>query len=302
MKIVFMGTPDFAVPCLQRLIDEGYDIACVLTQPDRPVGRKQVLTPPPVKELALKYGLEVYQPDTLKCDEAYNKLADYSADYFVVAAYGKILPKRILDLPKYACINVHGSILPKYRGAAPIQWSVINGEREVGITTMLMGEGLDTGDILLIKKTELLPDETAGELFDRLSNMSPDLLIETLEQYKEGNIVPLPQNEAEATYAPMLNKEMSFIDFNASAIAVHNKIRGLSPWPLAQCDIGNTRFKVFKSRVVNQKIDAPVGEAFVFEGEIALTCGDGNLIILEEIRPDGGKKMKSKDYLRGHSI
>lgn len=302
MKIVFMGTPDFAVPCLQRLIDEGYDIACVLTQPDRPVGRKQVLTPPPVKELALKYGLEVYQPDTLKCDEAYNKLADYSADYFVVAAYGKILPKRILDLPKYACINVHGSILPKYRGAAPIQWSVINGEREVGITTMLMGEGLDTGDILLIKKTELLPDETAGELFDRLSNMSPDLLIETLEQYKEGNIVPLPQNEAEATYAPMLNKEMSFIDFNASALAVHNKIRGLSPWPLAQCDIGNTRFKVFKSRVVNQKIDAPVGEAFVFEGEIALTCGDGNLIILEEIRPDGGKKMKSKDYLRGHSI
>ena len=302
MKIVFMGTPDFAVPCLQRLIDEGYDIACVLTQPDRPVGRKQVLTPPPVKELALKYGLEVYQPDTLKCDEAYNKLADYSADYFVVAAYGKILPKRILDLPKYACINVHGSILPKYRGAAPIQWSVINGEREVGITTMLMGEGLDTGDILLIKKTELLPDETAGELFDRLSNMSPDLLIETLEQYKEGNIVPLPQNEAEATYAPMLNKEMSFIDFNAAALAVHNKIRGLSPWPLAQCDIGNTRFKVFKSRVVNQKIDAPVGEAFVFEGEIALTCGDGNLIILEEIRPDGGKKMKSKDYLRGHSI
>ena len=212
MKIIYMGTPDFAVPCLERLIKDGHDVCLVVTQPDKAQGRKMVLTPPAVKVLAQKYGAEVYQPATLKSDEAFEKLNSYNPDYIVVAAYGKILPERVLDIPKYACINVHGSLLPMYRGAAPIQRAVIDGQKTTGITTMLMGEGLDTGDMLLKYETAIGENETAGELFDRLALSAPDLLIKTLDDFAEGKITPEKQDDTKATYASMLSKDEAVVD------------------------------------------------------------------------------------------
>ena len=302
MKIIYMGTPDFAVPCLRGLIDAGHEILLVVTQPDKPVGRKQILTPPPVKELALQHGIEVYQPEKLKTDEAYEKLASYDADFFVVAAYGKILPKRILDLPKYACVNVHGSLLPKYRGAAPIQWAVINGEEYAGVTTMLMGEGLDTGDMLLRYETKIGENETAGELFDRLAESSPDLLLETLEKYAKGEIVPEKQNDDEATYAPMLDKQLAEIDSSKDAKTIFSLIKGMNPWPVANTVIGGVRMKIFSASISDKTSDKPSGTAFNDKGRLAFVCGDGVILYFDEIQPEGKKRMKAEDYLRGHEI
>ena len=220
-SVVFMGSPDFAVASLEALIaSPDYDVKLVVSQTDKPQGRKQILTPPPVKQLALQHNVEVYQPASLKNPEAYEKIAALQPDFIVVAAYGKILPQSILDIPKYGCVNLHGSLLPKYRGAAPIQWCVINGEKTTGVTTMLMDAGLDTGDILLTAETAIDENETAGELFDRLAQMCPPLLMKTLEGLAAGTISPKKQNDADATYVGVLNKELAVIDWNRSAAEI----------------------------------------------------------------------------------
>lgn len=297
-----MGTPDFAVPSLKRLIADGHEIALVVTQPDKPRGRKREITPPPVKEAALEAGIPVYQPDTLRSEEAYERLKAAEADFFVVAAYGKILPKNILELPRYACVNVHGSLLPKYRGAAPIQWSVINGDKTAGVTIMLMAEGLDSGDMLSTASVEVGKDETAGELFDRLAELSPDLLSDTLTKYAAGEVTPVPQNESEATWAPMLDKSAAVIDWTQSAETVRNKIRGFNPAPVARTTLSGHDIQVFAAVRPGETSQAEAGSCRSDPRGIAVTCGDGEILILTDIRPEGGKRMKAADFLRGHKI
>ena len=250
MRIVYMGTPDFAVPALEKLAQSpDYTVAAVFTQPDKPKGRKMVMTPPDVKVCAEKLGIPVFQPSSMRSEEAYNSLKELNPDVIVVAAYGQILPKAVLDLPKFGCVNIHGSLLPKYRGAAPIQQSVLDGEKVTGVTTMLMDVGLDTGDILLKAETEIGENETAGELFDRLAVLGGELIIETLDKLKKGEITPQKQDESLATHTSKISKELCPIDFNKSAFEVHNKVRGLNPWPVAVTEIAGKTVKVYSSRV-----------------------------------------------------
>ena len=302
MKIVFMGTPDFAVPSLKALYEAGHEVKAVFCQPDKPKGRGYKLVPPPVKEFALEKNIPVYQPNSLKNggDEFIKILEELAPECIVVAAYGKILPKSVLDIPKFGCVNVHGSLLPKYRGAGPIQWAVLNDEKTTGITTMLMGEGLDTGDMLLKCETEIGENETAAELFDRLADMGADLIVETLEKLKKGEITPVPQNEEEATYAPMLTKELSPIDFTKTAREVHKQICGLSDWPCATTLINGKRLKVYHSEIVEGNSDDPAGTV-VKAKDLTIACGEG-LIRFTEIQAEGSKRMATADYLRGKPI
>lgn len=302
MKIVFMGTPDFAVPTLNKLYESEHEIAAVFTQPDKPKGRGYKLAPPPVKVLALEHGTPVYQPESLKKQpEMWDVLKEIAPDVIVVAAYGKILPKQVLDIPKYHCVNVHGSLLPKYRGAAPIQWSVLNGDDETGITTMLMGEGLDTGDILLQRSTPIGENETAAELFDRLAEIGADLLIETLEKLEKGEITPVKQDEELATYASILTKDMCMIDFNKPVKEVHKKICGLSDWPCAVTTLDGKRLKVFRSQIVKDKTPGQQAGTVVDTKQFCVCCADG-VIKLTEVQAEGSKRMRSEDYLRGKPI
>lgn len=302
MKIVFMGTPDFAVPTLNKLYESEHEIAAVFTQPDKPKGRGYKLAPPPVKVLALEHGTPVYQPESLKKQpEMWDVLKEIAPDVIVVAAYGKILPKQVLDIPKYHCVNVHGSLLPKYRGAAPIQWSVLNGDDETGITTMLMGEGLDTGDILLQRSTPIGENETAAELFDRLAEIGADLLIETLEKLEKGEITPVKQDEELATYASILTKDMCMIDFNKPVKEVHKKICGLSDWPCAVTTLDGKRLKVFRSQIVKNKMPGQQAGTVVDTKQFCVCCADG-VIKLTEVQAEGSKRMRSEDYLRGKPI
>ena len=243
MRIVFMGTPEFAVPCLSALIEK-HDVIAVFTQPDKPKGRKQILTPPPVKEEALKHNIPVYQPKTLKDGEAFKLLSEIKPDVIIVVAYGKILPKEILELPRYGCINVHASLLPKYRGAAPIQWSIIDGEKETGVTAMQMDIGLDTGDMIKSASLTIGENETADELHDRLSALGAKLIIETLESVEDGTATLTKQDDSLSNYASMLSKDISPIDFTQSAQAVHNKVRGLNSWPSATAIMDGKRIKI----------------------------------------------------------
>ncbi len=250
MRIVYMGTPDFAVPALEKLAQSpDYTVAAVFTQPDKPKGRKMVMTPPDVKVCAEKLGIPVFQPSSMRSEEAYNSLKELNPDVIVVAAYGQILPKAVLDLPKFGCVNIHGSLLPKYRGAAPIQQSVLDGEKVTGVTTMLMDVGLDTGDILLKAEIEIGENETAGELFDRLAVLGGELIVETLDKLAKGEITPQKQDESLATHTSKISKELCPIDFNKSAFEVHNKVRGLNPWPVAVTEIAGKTVKVYSSRV-----------------------------------------------------
>ena len=302
MRIIYMGTPDFAVPCLDRLVKDGYDVALVVTQPDKPRGRKQEMTPSEVKVCALGHGIEVYQPESLRTDEAYEYLRKYEPDYIIVAAYGKILPKRILDLPKYACINVHGSLLPKYRGAAPIQRSVLSGDKVTGITTMLMGEGLDTGDMLLKKEYEIDINATSGEVFDALSQSAPDLLIETIEKFTKGEIIPERQNESEATHAAMLSKDEAVIDWSKTAAEIHNTVRGMAPWPVAYTGYKGKKLKIFTSRLTDEKTSLPVGKIKEDKNRILVACGDGMLLEIVSLQLEGGKRLEAKQFLAGHPV
>ena len=302
MKVIYMGTPDFAVPCLERLVKENFDVVCVVTQPDKPKGRKQELTPSDVKVKALELGLEVYQPATLKTQEAYDYLSSFEPDYIIVAAYGNILPKNILDLPKYACINVHGSLLPRYRGAAPIQRSVLAGDEVTGITTMLMNEGLDTGDILLKSEYKIDINATAGEVFDALAQSAPDLLIKTVELFTKGEIVPEKQNDAESTYAAMLSKDEAVVDWNKSALEIHNLIRGMSPWPVAYTCLDGKKLKIYSSCLTDAKTTLQSGRIKEDKDSILVACGDGMLLSLTSVQLEGSKRMDAKSFLLGHKI
>ncbi len=298
MKIIFMGTPDFAVSSLEALIESEHEVCAVFTQPDKPRGRKMVMTPPAVKVCAVSHDIPVYQPNSLKNGEALQIIEQYGPDAFVVAAYGKILPKEIIDYPKYGCINVHGSILPKYRGAAPIQWSVINGDSETGITTMLMNEGLDTGDILLVEKTPISIDDTASSVFDRLSKVGAQLTLKTLELIEKGEITPIAQEESLSTYAPMLDKSISEIDWTKDALSVHNLVRGLYDWPIAHTFYHGKKLKIFKTAV--SKLSGTPGEV-VCVSPLTVACGSGAVEVLE-LQLEGKKRMDYKSFLMGHHI
>ena len=295
MRIVFMGTPDFAVPSLQALIDAGHDVCAVYTQPDKPQGRKQILTAPPVKTLALEHDIPVFQPNTLKNEDEQARLRELAPEVIIVVAYGKLLPKAVLDIPPHGCINVHGSLLPRWRGAAPIQWAVIAGDEMAGVTTMQMAEGLDTGDMLLTYETKVGEKETAGELFDRLAQSGAELLTQTLVKLDE--ITPRPQDDAQSCYAHMLDKQMAVIDWSRSA----HEIDCLNPWPIALTTLSGERLKVFAAEKANGNGEpGTVLEADPKKG-LTVACGEGALK-LTEIQLVGGKRMKATDFLRGHVI
>lgn len=299
MRIVFMGTPDFAVPSLQALIDAGHDVCAVYTQPDKPQGRKQILTAPPVKTLALEHDIPVFQPNTLKNEDEQARLRELAPEVIIVVAYGKLLPKAVLDIPPHGCINVHGSLLPRWRGAAPIQWAVIAGDEMAGVTTMQMAEGLDTGDMLLTYETKVGEKETAGELFDRLAQSGAELLTQTLVKLDE--ITPRPQDDAQSCYAHMLDKQMAVIDWSKSAHDIDCLIRGLNPWPIALTTLSGERLKVFAAEKANGRGEpGTVLEADPKKG-LTVACGEGALG-LTEIQLVGGKRMKATDFLRGHAI
>ena len=301
--VVFMGSPDFAVKALEALIaSPDYDVKLVVSQTDKPQGRKQILTPPPVKQVALQNNIEVYQPKTLRSQDAFDKINALHPDFIVVSAYGKILPPEILSIPVYGCVNLHGSLLPKYRGAAPIQWSVINGEKKTGVTTMLMDAGLDTGDILLTSETEIGENETAGELFDRLAALCPSLLMDTLDGLKNNCITPKKQDDSMATYVSVLTKEMSVIDWNDSAQLIHNKIRGLNPWPVAKTGYMGKQLKIFSGQTQNKKTDALPGTLFAQKGRLFVACGMGSVYEIKELQMEGAKRMCTSDFLRGHPL
>lgn len=299
MRIVFMGTPDFAVPSLQALIDAGHDVCAVYTQPDKPQGRKQILTAPPVKTLALEHDIPVFQPNTLKNEDEQARLRELAPEVIIVVAYGKLLPKAVLDIPPHGCINVHGSLLPRWRGAAPIQWAVIAGDEMAGVTTMQMAEGLDTGDMLLTYETKVGEKETAGELFDRLAQSGAELLTQTLVKLDE--IEPRPQDDAQSCYAHMLDKQMAMIDWSKSAHEIDCLIRGLNPWPIALTTLSGERLKVFAAeKAAGNGEPGTVLEADPKKG-LTVACGEGALG-LTEIQLVGGKRMKATDFLRGHAI
>ena len=304
MNIVFMGTPDFAVPCLKALINSGENVQAVFTQPDKPKGRGYKLTPPPVKELALTHNIPVYQPVSLKNGEdaetTMKVLNALSPDLIIVVAYGKILPKAILDLPKY-CINVHASLLPKYRGAGPIQWSVLNGEKTTGVTTMLMAEGLDTGDMLISEAVEIGENETASELHDRLSVLGAEVLLKTIQAVKDNTLTPTKQDDSLSNYAPMLTKDMCAIDFSKSAQEVHNQIRGLSSFPGAMTMLNGKRLKIYKS-ICTADISDQIAGTIVNPDTFTVVCGDRKCVQFVEVQLEGSKRMNTSDFLRGKSI
>ncbi len=302
MKIIFMGTPDFAVPTLKKLIDCGHNILGIFTQPDKPVGRSQhKLTFSPVKFCALESNIKVYQPKTLKDNEVIGTIKALNPDVIVVVAYGKILPKEILNIPKYGCINVHGSLLPKYRGAAPIQWSIINGEKITGVTTMFMDEGLDTGDILLRKEVEILDEDNSESLFKKMSHIGADLLIETIRLLESGSINGIRQDESLASYTGIIKKSDGKIDWNKSSKDIFNLIRGMNPWPVAYTYIKkNKLLKVYRARVSNIPSNVP-GEILSIN-PLVISCGGGTSIELVEVQLEGKKRISAEEFIRGHRI
>ena len=296
-----MGTPDFAVPCLQKLIDLGHEVTGVFTQPDKPKGRHGILTPPPVKELAEANGIKVYQPTKMKDGTALEMLKEAAPEVVIVVAYGKILPKEILEYPQFGCINIHASLLPKLRGAAPIQWSILEGYDETGVTSMMMDEGLDTGDMLISRAISIGENENAESLHDRLSVLGAEVLEETLDLLKKGELKRTPQNHAEFTYASMLSKELSPIDWSCSAKQIHDKIRGLAPWPSATAKLGGKVFKIHES-VISQGKAASAGEIVESGKRLVVCCGDGKCIEILTLQPENKKSMPASDYLRGNPV
>ncbi len=298
MKIIYMGTPDFAVPALKSLASSKHEVCAVFTQPDKPRGRKMILTPPDVKVCAQSLNIPVYQPESMKNSDALEIIGRYNPDVIVVAAYGKILPKAVLDAPKFGCVNIHGSLLPKYRGAAPIQQSVLNGDRVTGITTMLMDVGLDTGDILLTEETEIGENETSGELFDRLAELGGKLVLKTLSALEKGEITPKKQDESLATHTSKIDKSLCPIDFSKSAFEVHNKVRGLNPWPVATTKICGKNVKVYSTRLCPKS--GKSGEV-ISTKPLVVGCGDKSVEILE-LQPEGKKRMTADAFLAGHKL
>lgn len=302
MRIVFMGTPDFAVPSLERLIEDGHEIIAVVTQPDRPQSRGMKMTASPVKECALKHNLPVYQPEKIKKDKEFiEKYKEMKPELAVVVAFGQILSKEILDIPEKGNINVHGSLLPQYRGAAPIQWSVINGDKVTGITTMFMDEGMDTGDMLLKEVVEIGSEETAGELFDRLSVLGAEVLSNTLSKLQAGTLTREKQNHSEATHVSMINKDLGKLDFTKTSRELDCLIRGVNPWPGAYFEINGKKIKVHKAKVCEQTGEPGKIIASDAKKGLIIATKDSSIELIE-IQPEGKRRMTAKEYLIGNKI
>ncbi|EFI84651.1 methionyl-tRNA formyltransferase [Listeria grayi] len=299
-KIIFMGTPEFSVPVLKRLA-ERYDCIAVVTQPDRPVGRKRVLTPPPVKVAAEEYGIPVYQPEKLRTSEELQTLIDLEADLLVTAAYGQILPKALLDAPKHGAINVHASLLPKYRGGAPVHYAVMNGEKETGVTIMYMEEALDAGDMIASRAIPITDADNTGILFDKLSQLGADLLMETLPDFLAGRTKAIPQDESQVTFARNISREQEKIDWSKSGRTIFNQIRGLSPWPVAYTLLAGKTFKIWEATIDdNQHVEAEAGTIVIAQkDQLGISAGDGTVIFPTVIQPAGKPKMTIQSYLAG---
>lgn len=302
MKIAFMGTPDFAVTSLCKLIEKGYQVEMVVTQPDRPRGRGKKVQPPPVKLLAQEHGISIAQPESVKDKGFIEELRDINPDVIVVVAFGQILPEEILNLPPLGCVNVHASLLPKYRGAAPINWSIINGERFTGITTMYMDKGMDTGDMVYQQRIEIGPEETAGQLHDRLAALGAEVLVKTLEDIIKGTAPRIPQNHSQATYAPQLSRDDGRVDWNQPAEKIYNLIRGTDPWPGCFTFYEGIRMKIWKAKVLN--IDS-VGQAGtiinISSDGLTVKAGKGQIAI-QEIQMPSSRRMTVEEYIRGNSL
>ncbi|MFZ5966315.1 MAG: methionyl-tRNA formyltransferase [Bacillota bacterium] len=301
MKIVYMGTPDFAVPSLEAIIKNGHIVAAAVTQPDKPKGRGKKLSPPPVKEMALQHGIPVFQPKKVKEKDFVQIMKELAPDCIVVVAFGQILPKEILEIPPLGCINVHASLLPKYRGAAPINWAIINNETKTGVTTMYMDIGLDTGDMIL-KKEIMIREQTAGELHDELAILGSNLLIETLERVEAGTAPWEKQREEDSSYAPIMNKELGRIDWHLPALQIHNLIRGVNPWPTAYSTYQGQTFKIWKTALVEGPCQCSPGSIVRADQNGLLVCCKDSLLLIQEIQFPNSRRMMVDEYLRGHTI
>lgn len=303
MNILFMGTPEFSVPCLERLISDGHNVSAVVSQADKPKGRGHKMVYTPVKECALKHGIQVFQPETLKDNSFSDELEAINPDVIIVVAYGKILPEYILNYPKYGCINIHASLLPKYRGAGPIQHSIIGGEKITGVTSMYMEKGLDTGDMLLREETEIGEYENCEELYERLSRIGAEVLSKTLRLAESGELKREKQNDSEATYAPMLTKATGEIDWKSSAESIVNLIRGTYMWPVAHTLYKGEPLKIYAAERGGECTDGGPGDiVFADKKRAEVKCGDGKTVILKEVQFFGGKRMSIESYLNGHNI
>lgn len=302
MRIIFMGTPDFSVPTLQSLIDSKHQVIAVVTQPDKPKGRGNEMSFPPVKEKALQYEIPIFQPVKVREEPFINTLKELNPDAIVVIAFGQIIPKSILDLPKYGCINIHASLLPKLRGAAPIQWAIINGEEETGITTMFMAEGLDTGDMLLKTVVPIEKEETGGSLHDKLSVIGGDLILETLEQLENGTAIRIKQDDKLSNYVGTLNKSLGNIDFSKPAKEIERLIRGLNPWPSAYTFLNGKMLKIWKASVIEKEYTSQTGVVVeITKDEMIVKTGEGALAF-KELQLEGKKRMTTDAFLRGYTI
>ena len=300
MRVVFMGTPDIAATCLKKIIADGFEVVGVYTQPDRPKNRGHKLTASPVKEVALENDLPVFQPENFKDPETVEQLRQLRPDVCAVVAYGQLLPQDVLDVPLRGCINIHASVLPKYRGSAPYQWAVLDGLTETGVTAMYLVKKMDAGDIIDVSKTPIGPDETAGELLDRLAVLGAELLSKTLGRFAAGEVVAVPQNEEEVTYAPMLDKSMCPIDWTKPAQRVHDQVRGLHPWPVATAELGGKRFKIHATAVVEGS-GTPGQILGLTKTGLRIACGEG-AVEIRSLQAEGGKRMAAPDYFRGHPL
>ena len=300
MRVVFMGTPDIAATCLKKIIADGFDVVGVYTQPDRPKGRGMKMVYSPVKEVAIAENIPVFQPENFREEETVEELRALQPDICAVVAYGRILPQKVLDVPTLGCVNIHASVLPQYRGSAPYQWAVLDGLTETGVTAQYMFLQMDAGDIIGVAKTPIGENETAGELLDRLAVLGADLLSKTLTRFENGKVEAVPQNEAEVSFAPMLDKTMCPIDWNKTARQVHNHVRGLHPWPVATMELQGKKFKVHATRVVEGS--GKPGEILgLTKTGLKIACGEGAVEILS-LQAEGGKRMAAPDYFRGHPL
>ena len=302
MRVVFMGTPDIAATCLTKILADGFQVVGVYTQPDRPKGRGMKLMPSPVKEVALSHDIPVFQPEHFREEETVEQLKALQPDVVAVVAYGRILPQKVLDIVPNGFINIHASVLPQYRGSAPYQWAVLDGLAETGVSAQFMVHKMDAGDVVGVSKTAIDPDETAGELLDRLAVLGADLLSETLKKFENNALVPIAQDETKVTMAPMLDKSMCPLDFTKSARQVHNWVRGLNPWPVATAQIGGTNFKIYTTAVVDNPANAPAGTILgLTKTGLQIACGEG-AVEIRILQAEGGKRMAAPDYFRGHPL
>lgn len=301
MRIAFMGTPDFSVECLKALVASEHEVVGVFCQPDKPVGRKQILTPPDVKVEALKHNLEIFQPESLRGGKGVEILKKINPDLIIVVAYGKILPKDFLEFPKYGCINIHASILPKYRGASPIHFAVLNGDKITGVTAMQMDEGLDTGDILNIGTIEIGENDTTEYMYEVMAPLGAKVLMDTIRLLEEGKLSPVKQDDSKASKVGLLSKEMSTIDWSMSAFEIHNKIRGLYSWPCASTVLNGKTLKIHSSVICDRKGNNNPGEVIEAQKKLIVCCGDNKCIELKEVQLEGKKRMDSTSFLNGFS-